>query len=458
MPNYSFTKTIIEWVDSTPFESLPQDVKKITQLALYDGIGSALACSMLPIAHHLMKFIKLAGDGPNCTVIGFPQRTSVLNAALVNGTLGHADEVDAIDDFDTRGSHVLATTIAASLAAGQISDASGSEILRSIALGYEVSKRVQAVAASVKKKPGGHFGPFDESNTMGATVAAGISLGLNADQMDVAISLAAHLACGITPFRREANHMAKSFTRGGAGAQNGVTAALMAKSEYDAPRNILEGPDGFFDSYLGVTEPGSEFLEGLGKDFSIRGLIFKRNCSGGGLQAPRQTILEIMTENSLCSDDILDIQIGMRPSDINSYFTSQRHPADCGDALAIAILYGGMGFKEAHQKRFSQNPQVKEIRSKIHVNPREDWVEGKHRLHTTVTVTAEDGRQFFKESNYRKMTESDLDAKFSYLVGLRVGKSKAEELADLIKLLNVSGSISNILANLEYPELHIEDI
>ena len=56
------------------------------------------------------------------------------------------------------------------------------------------------------------------------------------------------------------------------------------------------------------------------------------------------------------------------------------------------------------------------------------------------------------------MTESDLDAKFSYLVGMRVGKSKAEELADLIKLLNVSGSISNILANLEYPELHIEDI
>jgi len=56
------------------------------------------------------------------------------------------------------------------------------------------------------------------------------------------------------------------------------------------------------------------------------------------------------------------------------------------------------------------------------------------------------------------MTEPDVDAKFSYLVGLRVGKSKAEELADLIKRLNVSSSISNIMANLEYPELHIDDI
>lgn len=458
MPNYRFTNTIIEWVDSCDFQSLPQDVKQITQLALYDGIGSALACSMLPVAHRLMKFIQLSGDGPNCTVIGFPQRTSVLNAALINGTLGHADEIDAIDDFDTRGSHVLATTIAASLAVGQISGASGPEILRSVALGYEISKRVQAVATAVAKKTDHDIGPFDESNTIGAAVAAALSLGLGSDQLDVAISLAAHLSGGITPFKREANHMAKSFTRGGVGAQNGVTAALMAKSGYDAPKEILEGPNGFFDSYLGITDPGREALESLGQDFSIRGLIFKRNCSGGGLQAPRQTILEIMTENSLDSDDISDIQIGMRPSDINSYFTSQRHPADCGDSLAIAVLYGGMGFKEAHQKRFYQNPQVKEIRNKIHVNPREDWIEGRHRLHTTVTITTKGGKQFFKESYYQMMTESDLDSKFSYLVSLRVGESNAQELANLIKNLNVSTSINSMMSKLEHLELDINDV
>ncbi len=117
MGEQSSTKNIINWMYSTRFEDLPPDVRQMGQLALYDGIGNVLACSMLPVAGRLMGFVKLTGDAPNCTIIGFPQRTSVVNAALVNGTLGHADEVDAIDDFNTRGSHTLAATMAAALTA-----------------------------------------------------------------------------------------------------------------------------------------------------------------------------------------------------------------------------------------------------------------------------------------------------------------------------------------------------
>ena len=331
-------------------------------LALYDGIGNVLACSMLPVAGRLIGFVRLTGDAPNCTIIGFPQRTSVMNAALVNGTLGHADEVDAIDDFNTRGSHTLAATMAAALTAGQLVRASGLQVLRSVILGYELSKRVHAVAAKVQQDTGRASGPFDEGNSMGAAAAAGLTLGLSADQMEVAISLAGHLACGITSFGREVNHMTKSFTRGGVGAKNGVIAALMAKADYDAARDILDGRQGFFHSYLGVEDPGPEFLADLGREFNIRGLIFKRNSSGGGLQAPRQALLEIIAESGLAADDISEIQVEMRPSDINSYFTSSRHPADCGDALALAVLYGGMGFKEAHQEKLCMSPEVQAMR------------------------------------------------------------------------------------------------
>ena len=211
---------------------------------------------MPPVAHRLFNFIRLTGDSPKITVIGFPQRTSVINAALVNGTLGHADEVDAIDDPNSRGNHVIAVSMAAALTAGQLAAASGSEVLRAVVLGYELAKRVHAVATKVKEETGTDSGPFDEGNTIGAAAVAGISLGLSSDQMDVAHSLAGHLAGGITPFERETRHMTKSFTRGGVGAKNGVTAALMAKADYDAPRDILDGVQGLFHSYLGVEEPG----------------------------------------------------------------------------------------------------------------------------------------------------------------------------------------------------------
>ena len=458
MGEQSSTKNIINWMYSTRFEDLPPDVRQMGQLALYDGIGNVLACSMLPVAGRLMGFVRLTGDAPNCTIIGFPQRTSVMNAALVNGTLGHADEVDAIDDFNTRGSHTLAATMAGALTAGQLVRASGLQVLRSVILGYELSKRVHAVAAKVQQDTGRASGPFDEGNTMGAAAAAGLTLGLSADQMEVAISLAGHLACGITSFGREVNHMTKSFTRGGVGAKNGVIAALMAKADYDAPRDILDGRQGFFHSYLGVEDPGPEFLADLGREFNIRGLIFKRNSSGGGLQAPRQALLEIIAESGLAADDISEIQVEMRPSDINSYFTSSRHPADCGDALALAVLYRGMGFKEAHQEKLCMSPEVQAMRKRIKVQPREDWAGAGFRLHTVVTVETKDSRKLRKETDYRRMTEQDLDAKFSYLVGLRAGGAKAQELAAVLKQLDIVSNIADVMVQLELPVASIEQV
>jgi 2-methylcitrate dehydratase PrpD len=454
----SSTKAICNWMYSTGFKDIPHDVRQMARLALYDGIGCTLACSLLPVAHRMVDFVRVVGGPPECSMIGFPLRTSVLNAALVNGTLSHADEVDAIDDFSTRGSHVLAASMASALTAGQLARTSGQEVTRAVALGYELSKRVHAVAARAQRDTGRASGPFDAGNTMGAAAAAGISLGLPPDRMEVALSLAGHLACGITPFGREANHMAKSFTRGGLGAKNGVTAALMAKVGYDAPLDIFDGPQGFFHSYLGVEGPGPEFLAGLGQEFSIRGLIFKRQSAGGGLQAPRQTLLEIISENGLAADNIAEILVEMRPSDINSYFTSMRHPADCGDALAVAAVYGGMGFREAHQETCYKSPQVRSMREHIKVQARHDWTEEERRLHTVVTVTAKDGRKLRKEADYRRMTEEELDAKFSHLVSLRAGETKAKELARILKRLDTVSNVANVMVQLELPEASIDEV
>ena len=252
--------------------------------------------------------------------------------------------------------------------------------------------------------------------------------------------------------------MTKSFTRGGVGAKNGVTAALMAKADYDAPRDILDGAQGFFHSYLGVEEPGDQFLDGLGEEYSIRSLIFKRNSCGFGLQAPRQALLELITENRLTPGEIAEIQIEMRPSDISSYFTSQRHPADCGDSLALAAVYGGMGFKEAHQEKFSSSLDFQAMRARIKVLPREDWANARFRLHTGVTISTKNGRKLTKETDYRPMNEEDLDAKFSHLVGLRVGETKAEELSGVLKQLDTMGNIADVMVQLEFPEANIDQV
>ena len=452
------TGVLVDWISSTGYSDLPANVQEKARLALYDGLGSVLACSMLPVAHRLNRFASLSGSGDDCTLVGFPRRASVHTAALVNGTLGHADEVDAIDDFSTRGSHTLAGCMAAAMTAGQLTGAPGQQALRAVVLGYEVSKRVHAVAARVQRETGRNVSPFDEGNTMGAAVAAGVVLGLSPDQLDACISLGAHLTAGIVAWHRETGHMTKSFTRGGIGARNGVTAALMAKAGYDTPRDIFDGDSGLFHSHLGIEDPGAEFVEGLGGDFHILGLMFKRNSSGGGLQAPRQAIRELMEEHGLTAAGISDVLVEMRPSDIESYFSGPRHPADCGDALAIAIIYPGMGFREAHQERHGSGPEVREMRQRIRVQPRPDWADARFRWHTLVNITTRDGRKVSKETDYRPMTEADLDAKFSYLVGLRAGPEKAAELAAVLKNVESATDVGSIMTQLQLPEAHIEDL
>jgi len=459
MTEPSSTKAFRNWMYATSFEDIPPDVRHTTLLALYDDIGCNLACSLIPLAHRVVDFVKLVGGPADCSMMGFPLRTSVLNAALVNGTIGHGDEIDCTDD--TGQPRTLPAVIAAALAAGQFAGASGQEVVRGVVLGHELSRRVHAVQARVQRDTEMASGPIDGGQTMGATVAAGISLGLPPDRMEVALSLAATMVCDITPpLARETEHMVKSFNRGGVGARNGVTAVLMAKAGYDAPRDIFDGPQGFFHSRLGVEQPGPEFLRGLGEDYSIRGTRFKHASAGGPNQGPRLALVELMSENGLVADDIAEILVEVRPGGFDT-ITTVHHPTIYGrDVLANAAVYGGIGFLEAHQEKFYNSPEVASLRERIHIQVKKDWTRGgrDERYRGAVTVTTKDGRKLQKESLWRRMTEEELDAKFSYLVGLRAGEAKAKELARVLKRLDTVSNVADVMVQLELPEAHIDQV
>jgi len=454
----SSTKTLINWMHSTSFEDIPSDVRHTTVLALYDDTGCNLACSLIPLAHRIVAFAKLVGGPGDCTMVGFPMRTSVLNAALVNGTIGHGDEIDCTDD--TGQPRTLPAIIAAALTSGQLAGASGREVVRAVVFGHEMSYRIHAVQAQVQRGTGSASGPIDLGHSMGSAVAAGISLGLHPDRMEVALSLAATMVCDMTPpIDREHEHMVKSFMRGGVGARNGVAAALMAKEGFDAPRDIFDGPDGFFHSRLGVEIPGPEFLSGLGEKYSIQGTRFKWASAGGPNQGARLALVELMAEHGIVADDIAEIQVDVGPGGFNT-ITTVPHPTIYGrDVLALAAVYGGIGFREAHLESCYRSSEVLSLRERINIQAIPDWPRmGDERYRAAVTVTVKDGRKLQKDSIWRRMTEEELDAKFSYLVGLRVGEAKAKELAGVLKHLDTVNNVAEVMVQLELAEAKLEDI
>src|SRR5918999_3024423 len=195
------TSKLCQWINSTRYEAIPEEVRRETITLLYDQVGCMIASATLPSCQPVVDLVRKLGGPEECSIVGHPVRTSITNAALANGTIGHGDEVDSTGQQGT--GHYAATTVPVTLTVGQYIGATGKEFLRALALGSEVAARFQSVL--------GHYATRSQftasvGGAMGAAVGAGLLLGLNAEQMEHALSLAASAACGLSSHHLEELH------------------------------------------------------------------------------------------------------------------------------------------------------------------------------------------------------------------------------------------------------------
>ncbi len=217
------TSKLCQWVDSTRYGDIPEEVRTEAVTLLYDQVGCMIASATLPACQPVVDLLRKLGGPEECNIVGHPWRTSVTNAALANGTIGHGDEVDSTGQQGT--GHYAATTVPVGLTVGQYVGASGEEFVRALALGSEVAARFQSVL--------GHYGTRNQfvgsvGGTMGAAVHAGLLLGLDSEQMENALGLAASGACGLSSHHLDDTHQIKSLNHGRA-AEAGIFSALLAK-------------------------------------------------------------------------------------------------------------------------------------------------------------------------------------------------------------------------------------
>jgi 2-methylcitrate dehydratase PrpD len=163
------TATLCHWVCSTPYGDLPVEVRQETVTLLYDQVGCMLASATLPSCQPVVALVRrLSPPGP-CSIVGHPVRTSVTQAALANGTIGHGDEADSTGQHGT--GHYAATTVPTALSVGPYVDASGQAFIRALALGSEVAARLQSLL--------GHDGTRSQfTASVGGALGAAVVTGL----------------------------------------------------------------------------------------------------------------------------------------------------------------------------------------------------------------------------------------------------------------------------------------
>lgn len=248
-------------------DPLPADVREVARRSLVNVLGTAIGASHDPAVQLLVDFGMQHGGEGSSAVLGRDERLDLLNAAVVNGFSAHLDDFD--DTHLMTVIHPGAATMAAVLGIAAQRGISGERLLTAFAIGCEAQLRVGVAMSPEHYDDGWHI--TGTCAPIGGAVAAGIVLGLDAEQLTHAIGLAASQTIG----QREGfGTMVKPF-HAGKGAANGLHAALLAEQGFTAPTDALEDPRGYFAVLSPNGSRAESVVEGIGERYELRENTFK---------------------------------------------------------------------------------------------------------------------------------------------------------------------------------------
>ncbi|MGH3172196.1 MAG: MmgE/PrpD family protein [Trebonia sp.] len=163
---------------------LPAEVQERAALHTLDTLAAIISGSEMPAGVAGRRWAKgvygTADSGP-ATIIGGGNAATVA-ATLCNGMSAHADETD--DSHLETHSHPGCGIVPSAVAAAQDVNASGLDLLRAVAAGYDVGCRVgRAVGLARKDMAVGHRSSHALVSAFGAAAAAAVLYGLDEDRM-----------------------------------------------------------------------------------------------------------------------------------------------------------------------------------------------------------------------------------------------------------------------------------
>jgi 2-methylcitrate dehydratase PrpD len=439
------TSKLCQWVCSTRYEDLPAGVREETVTLLYDQVGGMIASATLPSCQPVVDLVAQLGGAKECTIVGHPVRASVTDAALANGAIGHGDEVDSTGQQGT--GHYAATVVPAALTVGQYAGASGREFVRALALGSEAAARFHSVL--------GHYGTRNQfvasvGGAMGAAVTAGLLLGLDAAGMENALGLAASGACGLSSHHLDETHQIKSLNHGRA-AQAGVLSALLARQGFHGPPEVLTIENGFFDAFLGLPAAGHDVVAGLGEEYLMRQVAYKRYPVGGPDQTPLYAFLQLLKAHAIGADDIEQIEVSVSRSAFQTVMTNRHPSVHMETVLSLAAVYGDITFAHIHDPRYREAPRFKAFRdrARIFIIPRPQSATMGERLEMGITVRTRGGEALRQDLRYPLVNEQELQQKFRDLAGTRLGSDRVADLEQKLKAVETAGSVAPLIQELE---------
>ncbi len=440
------TEALARWLCEQSYEQLPAEVTQKSVDVIFDSVGGMIACSQLPEVKAIVELLDQQGGRPDCTIIGHRLATSVVNAAMANGGMAHGDEVDPVHSTSV-GGHVAAGPVPTALTVGEWLNSSGKDVIRAVALGYEVGGRLMTIFYRERDYVARRFYHTAIAANMTSAVTAGLLLGLDRQALQVAMCLAAYQAAGPDNMTKDPVHMGKTFQVGAAN-RNGVTAALLARQGCFAPLDILDGTHGLFDAYVNKPDAGPELLDKLGRYYSIMDVMHKRYSAGTPNQTYLQALFHLLKTNRVGPDDIEQIEVHMPARGVKRVPATRHASISAVKVCALVAATGNLDFYQVHGPATAVDSAIASMQNRVKFVGRDDWTGMNEGRHAIVIIRTRGGQSFQKEVWHEPMARADLDEKFQGLVEPRFGAGKAAAVRKLLDDLAAAESVRPLMKDL----------
>jgi 2-methylcitrate dehydratase PrpD len=413
-------RVLADHVAGLEYEHLPAPAVAGAKKTVLDALGVMLAASgSEPAVAPVLDLVRECGGRPESTVLGVGIAAPAVMAAFANGALAHSLN---FDDQTPWGQHAAASVVPAALAvAERMGGVSGAELITAVAAGQDLFARLRRNVGWRKDwNLSTVFGVF------AATASAGRLLRLTGGQLHHAFAIATMQSSGLMEVvGGPGSDLGGIYA--GFPAKGGVVSALMARSGTRGVESVFEGATGLFQTYFNGVYDRDAMLDGLGRDFTGSGTLYKPWPAIGTAHSHIHATIEIVREHDIAVEDIAEVRlpVGDCHELLCEPLAARCAPASLLDArfslpflVALAAVRRDLGITDLSTDALG-DPRVLDLARRV-VPVRDPDLDWRQELPTgRVEFRLNDGRTLVREgtnvpgSAAAPLTWAELEAKFA---------------------------------------------
>jgi 2-methylcitrate dehydratase PrpD len=295
---------IARFVCRTSFGDIPAVALETIRDEVLGVLGTTIAGASAQGCETVVEIVRELGGKPEASILVHGDKVPAQQAAFANAVMARALD---FEDSMAPGAHAGAAVVPAALAAAELAGGvSGADFLAAISVGTEL-----AVRFNLGESEYDGFDPTGVCVPFGSTAAAAKILGLSEDETWNALALA-FCRCGGSFQANVDGALAVRMIQGWT-SETGVTCARLAGRGITGPRNFLDGVYGYFHLFGRDRVRAGKVLTGLGTEYQVDKLTFKKYPSCGGTQSATELILNLMDEENLEADEVEHVELRIVP-------------------------------------------------------------------------------------------------------------------------------------------------